>query len=639
MQSIFRFTVASLLLLTLARSGVLFYLLDISSYSIKDIATLYYMGLRFDLKIIAGLLLVFYWLPTFVLLLISKQQALIFKTFHQLLLLVFLLLTLITFIGFGFYLHFGSAIDPLIFGLWEDGFRAVFLSGFDQLWALGLALGFVFLAGWAVWWDRRYPAVVNQTIKTRKIIVVWLILFVILALFSRGSFGTFPLSKETNNANPQPELNNLALNSVMDLYYAYQHHQLDILSFSTQDILSQAKVDNLEKLKKLAGFDANNPLLKKINHPNISQPNIIFVLMEGWSSHIALSHSPSNNVLGDFAQHAKADYFANKIFSNSYGTNPSLERLLFNSPITPLSHSNIGNTQLQTASIKPFKTSGYHTKFISGGSREWRNIGNFYRQQGFDEFFDRSNIESYTKRIANNPWGAYEEDLFSFAKHKLKQQDSPSFSFILTTNNHPPVMLPQNYQSPNFDLALFNGNNETKKMLDGFYYQTHAFGQFMTWLKNSNFATNTIVVATGDHILKGFVNYNSPKMAYYRYAVPLYFYIPKQYKQLKNTEIAGSHLDIFPTLYELSLASATYFSFGQSLFKKQQQTAYGWHQGYYGLFAQGVSNNTQLHTWQANNSLLLNPEPQPPIQTQTKILKQLFFQEMLAKYLIIQSIE
>jgi phosphoglycerol transferase MdoB-like AlkP superfamily enzyme len=45
----------------------------------------------------------------------------------------------------------------------------------------------------------------------------------------------------------------------------------------------------------------------------------------------------------------------------------------------------------------------------------------------------------------------------------------------------------------------------------GYHYQTNAFGRFLTWLKKSKYKDDVIIAATGDHILKGYDNYNSPK--------------------------------------------------------------------------------------------------------------------------------
>ena len=243
---------------------------------------------------------------------------------------------------------------------------------------------------------------------------------------------------------------------------------------------------------------------------------------------------------------------------------------------------------------------------------------------------------------SDNPWGVFESDMFGFSKQVLAESGSPSFSFLLTTNNHPPIVLPNDFQSPNYDLSLFDAGlgKDIGLMLDGYYYQSDEFGKFMTWLKSSEFANNTIVVATGDHVLKGFANYNSVKHDFFKYAVPLYLYIPEKYQQPINANTVGSHLDIFPTLFELSLSREKYFSFGQTLMDKTKDNAYGFNKsfGYHVIFPEGVAAGKSVNEWDGNRKLLQH-EPVEQSLGQQVIMRQLQYKEAVAKYLLFQSHE
>lgn len=640
--SLIRFSLCSLIVLMLTRVSVLVGLLDYQTYNLSEFASLMYMGLRFDLKIISAFSLVFYLLPLSILLLIFKKQTPLLRFFDTVLFCLFIIQVFICMIGYGYYSHFGTPIDQLIFGLWQDGFKEVVLSMVVNplVVYLSVALALLIIGFYFIFKRYRQP-MLGVSYNRLSVLTNFIVLFFILLLLARGSFGSLPLSKKTNQGNQDPALNALALNPLMDLYNAYRDDQKDIINFSTNTLLKQLKVKDFEQLKSLAGYDASYPLIQTTSKKHTQNPNVVLIMMEGWSSHIALGQSADNNVLGEFNQHKNQDYFLTKFISNSYATNPSLGRILMNSPFGHISSSKGKNVPYRVSNILPFKEAGYYTQFISGGNREWRNTGNFYSKQGFDDFYDRTHIRGFTKISSDNPWGAYEEDLFKFVKQRLKTNaDKKSFSFVLTTNNHPPVVLPEGFESPNYDYEQYQMEKDeyVKEMLDAFYYTSNALGEFLTWLKSSEFAENTIVIATGDHILKGFDNYNAKHKLFAKYSVPFYAYIPKQYPQLSNTDITGSHVDIFPTLYDLSLSEAAYYAFGNSLLQKDVDTSYAWYANSIGLFSNGLTANNKRYQWD-DSGLYLRTEEKKVSPYQKQKMQQVYYQSNVAKYLLFKDYE
>jgi phosphoglycerol transferase MdoB-like AlkP superfamily enzyme len=435
-----------------------------------------------------------------------------------------------------------------------------------------------------------------------------------LAVLARGSIGTFPLSKKTINTIDNSFLSNVVLNPMWHFYYAYRDLKKDNFSTSSQKILKKAKVKSLDALLAKAGYTNSHPLVITSSPNSISQkkpPHVIFVLKEGWSTQVALSQSSQNDVLGAFAKHAKEDYFFKSFFSNAYGTNNTIEALLINSPMKNLSQSSAQGVPFSTSSILPFKRSGYSTLFLSGGSSTWRNHHRFWTIQGFDDYIGRASIEKYFDTTCDNTWGVYDALLFKYLQKTLlerSQSDKPTFTFVLTTNNHPPVELPKDYISPQFhleEMGLKNDDTVRYNMLRGYNYQTNALGEFMTWLKDSELKDEVIVVATGDHILKGFGEYFTPSMQYLKYAVPAYFYVPKAYDRLKQVskDVVGSHNDLFPTLYELALSSQKYYNFGTPIMSKTTQNAFGWNEQNRFIFSDGVvDDSTDFYPWDKNTT-------------------------------------
>ena len=91
---------------------------------------------------------------------------------------------------------------------------------------------------------------------------------------------------------------------------------------------------------------------------------------------------------------------------------------------------------------------------------------------------------------------------------------------------------------------------------------------FLDKLKKSKYKDNTIVVVTADNnTIDGIMKYDNNQVLNSK-NIPLYFYLPKDLKEKLDidTKVAGSHKDIFPTLYNLTLSNQNYISIGTNLF-------------------------------------------------------------------------
>lgn len=641
------FIVLTALLLFSVRASILFGVLGTTTHNASELYAMFLTGLRFDLKVGSALLLLLVFIPTLICALINRWTLLRLIQ-KPLLALLLLTIVILSFVDIGFYFYFGTQISNLIFGLVNDGTYEVLISIFAD-WRLvlinicALLTSIIFL-----WLFNKLLSV--KGIASRSGISKWKILSITFlltfgsALLARGSLDTFPLSRKTSVVSDNSIINSLALNAPFHFYYTYKDRKKDNFTGLTKDaLLAEAHLTSIDELVAAAGYSTTNPIKKKtaLKDGSFKSPNVIFVLMEGWSSHIALQDAQDNQVLGEFSQHAKNDYFFTRFFSNKYGTNPTIESLLLNSPISPITQSSANQHRFSLSNVLPFKQSGYETLFLSGGNSSWRKHNQFWPKQGFDRYIGRATIEQYFDAKSDNPWGVYDGQLFKFLEQQLttKTDSSPLFSFVLTTNNHGPIRLPADYQPPALNPGKYGfapDNTKKHESLTGFHYQSDALGKFMTWLKSSKFAENTIVVATGDHVLKGFANYTAEDDIYNRFSVPAYFYIPPKYDQLQgvSTLHPGSHQDLFPTLYELSLNQAEYYSFGQALNSKTPETSYGAiDQGGF-IFNEGASDQQHNYLpWKGTSNRLL-PQWKPMTQQQLALIKQQRYKEILQKYLL-----
>lgn len=100
-------------------------------------------------------------------------------------------------------------------------------------------------------------------------------------------------------------------------------------------------------------------------------------------------------------------------------------------------------------------------------------------------------------------------------------------------------------------------------IINAFVYANDEFGKFLTKVKSSALKDNLIVAATGDHRVRYLdIDFKTEKAL--ANAVPFYLYVPKAYQEgiIYDKMRIGSHKDIFPTLYALSLSEVKYLNIG-----------------------------------------------------------------------------
>ncbi len=655
-HEIFVFSVFVLILLTLVRLCNVLFFGDWHDtlQSIGFLNDLFFKGFRFDLKFISSVLLTLIWLPIILISWFIPEK--LFSFYIRVIFRIVLLLSiLLVFVDAGYIFYFQKPIDVLIFGFIEDDTHAIINMILDNFKILLFFGGFIIISFVVMF---LYSKVLTKEkfnplkVYSQKYqLSLWLISFLILALLSRGSFSSFPLQRKHASVSDNTFLNSMVMNSPFNMYYALRDRSENSQAIFKQDILKINKLDSLQQLIKKAGYSEKNPLLRKtpVNEKLAEiKPHVIFVFMESWSSHIFRFHSNDNNVLGEFAKHAREDYLFTQFLASTYATNPAIESILLNSPITPLSQSIAGKTHFKLSNILPFKKQGYQTLFLSGGNSSWRNHNNFWLLQGFDQYKGRSEIENYFKVDASdNPWGVYDKYVFDYLKKTLQeaeQQDKSVFSAVLTTNNHPPIRLPKSFKRPALKPSVFGFDDDDESklaLLSGFYYQTSQLGEFISWIKSSAFKDKVIVVATGDHPQRTFIDNSAISDKYFRYSVPAYIYVPESLDKLKHVskDVPASHNDLFPTIFELSLSNASYYNFGQPLTEKKLNKAYGFtFSGNY-IFQKGMldSSNNKFYSWADEHKLVVNSDPQSVADEQMSVLNKEFYRKLLKEYLLVDD--
>ena len=425
--------------------------------------------------------------------------------------------------------------------------------------------------------------------KAFWIILLNFILVVIVFIGARGSINPYSaLLEKHHHISSNPLINHITANPISALIWAYSHYREQAL---------YAPI-NLNELKTLE--NELFPVFRHNDQTNIVQsPNVVVVLMESFGTNMLLLDDVKNfDTLASFRPHFEAgkhktkgqnDFTFMNFLSGGNGTAQSFVSLFFISPFQNITFDTVQRTKIALTPFEIYKKAGYEVIVITPAQRSWQNLGDYVLMLGVDAVYDSAFLKEYYPQSAEftNPFGVPDEFAFKFALEYLKKAEKPVFIMMITISNHPPYLIPTTFTppKPKFDLTTkiqFFGDHiayKADKTMALFSYASNAFGDFVASVKKSNFAENTIIAGSGDHRFRDFkISHNAPL----NHAVPFYLYIPNTYtKDFEkrgfefNPLTLGSHKDIFPTLYALSLNEYDYLSVGgRNLFDKNAPKVY-----------------------------------------------------------------
>src|SRR5207253_10943577 len=156
-----------------------------------------------------------------------------------------------------------------------------------------------------------------------------------------------------------------------------------------------------------------------------------------------------------------------------------------------------------------------------------------------------------------------------------------TFNLIMSTSYHPPYDVdlakkgfePDRIKSDSLGARL---SVEQLRVLGHLWYSDKCVGDFVTQAEKR--LEGTVFAITGGHYSrKQYVSARPTHTLYESLAVPLVIYGPNTIANVQRTSIAGSHLDIVPTLINLAAPRGfEYHAFGRDLFDESQlQAGYG----------------------------------------------------------------
>jgi phosphoglycerol transferase MdoB-like AlkP superfamily enzyme len=510
---------------------------------------------------------------------------------RQLTIVIALTLCAILFVAdVGYFAEYDNQFDYWIFGLIYDDRTAIF----ETIWKSYhvLLLGISIIAGVAIgtWLldklcrNAESAEVPNflgaKSARAMIIIIAAIWAFVGARVWLGKNFAGLKNAQSTGDVF----LNKIVLNPFFALRYAiWQEHTMQKSAglktiLPSGDIRGAAVALYPETAQNAANLD---DCLKRIAPGNsgVKPSHIFIVVMESYDAW-AMQPEYAGLHLTDHVKHLGAEGVrADGFISSGISTVESLGVIITGLPFARafVNFQPIVRRGLPTASAPIFKQLGYKPRFFYGGYLSWQRIGEFCREQGFEEVYGGDQMVPPDRR---KEWGVDDEQLFQFVVEHTGSE--PTFNLIMSTSYHPPYSV--DLDKGGFDSARLKSDSlgarlsaEELRVLGHLWYSDKCVGEFVSEAENK--LERPVFAITGDHYSrKQYVSARPTHTLYESLAVPLVIHGSKA---LENTRrpptIAGSHLDIVPTFIDLAAPRGfEYHAFGRDLFdESQRQVGFG----------------------------------------------------------------
>ena len=394
------------------------------------------------------------------------------------------------------------------------------------------------------------------------------ILAPILVLLARGGLQPIPINIDAAYYSNASVANDLSVNTTYNFGKSY----LLYLRSNLDDVFPTMNKDKALSIKNKLYATESDTSLQVIKN---TRPNIIFVVLEGWSANAMKSLTGNGGVTPYFDKMANDGLLFTRFYANGgtseignatiFGGFPALPEISMS--MQPSKHRKL------PALNEDLEKLGYSSGYVFSGDLKYGNIGSFFTDHGFDNVQDENDFPSgLTKGRLNY----YDEDLYSFLLKNINASKQPFLQCAFTGSTHSP------YDYPIRKNQTYKGAEE--EYMNSMIYADESLHDFIEKCKKQSWYKNTLFVFVADH------GHTTPKQSdpnqgnYFH--IPLLFYgevLKPEYRGHK-IDIVGSQNDIVATLLSQMNVNNQHYPWSKNLLNPTTKSfalhtvtrGYGW---------------------------------------------------------------
>lgn len=363
-------------------------------------------------------------------------------------------------------------------------------------------------------------------------------------LFLRGGLQPIPMNINAAMYSRHPVANDLSVNSLYFFgksYLLYNRSEIDEY---------MPKIDP-ELAKKITDEMLGYPKQHDRYFLSNKRPNVVFVIMEGWSAEAIGCLSETKGATPHFDKIAGEGVLFTNIFGTS-GTSEIGNSSIFSGfpgiPEVSITMQPEKHRKLKSLN-ENFEAWGYSTGYMFSGDLKYGNIGGYFMDHGFDRVKDENDFPSSLPRGKLN---FYDEDLYRFLVEEINQAKKPFLRCAFTGSTHSPYDQPKAKRG-----KVFSGVEAD--FMNALVYADESLGKFIASCKKQPWFDNTLFVFVADHGHPT-PTVTNPSSSIYNH-IPLLFWgnvIREEYRG-RRMDVLGSQADIAATLlYQMDASTEGY---------------------------------------------------------------------------------
>lgn len=362
--------------------------------------------------------------------------------------------------------------------------------------------------------------------------LAFLVFAPLLILLIRGGLQPIPINIDAAYYSKASIANDLSVNSTYYFgksYLLYRRNNLD---------------DVFPKMDKYKALQIKNQLYanESDTSPEIlttDRPNLVFIVLEGWSANAMKSITGNGGVTPYFDALTQKGLLFSRFYANGgtseignatiFGGFPALPEISMS--MQPEKHRKL------PALNEDLKKLGYYSGYVFSGDLKYGNIGSFFTDHGFDSVEDENDFPKNLKRGRLN---YFDEDLYRFFLKNINRTKEPFLQCAFTGSTHSP------YDFPIRKNQTYVGDEQ--EYMNSMIYADESLHEFLLNCRKEKWYKNTLFVIVADHGHTS-PDRHDPNHGNY-FHIPLLFFgevIRPEYRG-KKIDVIGSQNDIVATL-------------------------------------------------------------------------------------------
>jgi len=273
------------------------------------------------------------------------------------------------------------------------------------------------------------------------------------------------------------------------------------------------------------------------------RPNVVIIQIESYTASIIESLGGDKGVAPNFEKFISQGVLFNNIYSSADRTDKGIISIMSGFPsqaIRTVIADTIKQRKLPALSAV-FKNAGYQTTYFYGGKSSYMDFNIFMKSHGVKKIVDEY---SFDKNQVKTQWGVYDNTLLNKHLQYTEQEKQPFFSYLQTSTNHEPFILPVKAHFP-----ADEDGDASNKFRSTAYFTDSCLNAYFEQAKKQAWYKNTLFILVADH---GHRLPRNVAEAYdpVKYHIPLLFFgdvIKPEYRGTKIGKLGGQ-TDIAATL-------------------------------------------------------------------------------------------